>query len=207
MELWKRPNANAGRRYALAETLIQIDRAKAKPVLEWLEQQMMTAGVVQYQATTAMCRVDPKNPKVLTTVLSLVDQSSKPVAAQGMDMLALLGPEAKSALPKVRLALKDAHTVLRVRAAVALWKIEGTATEALPVLTAALAQTDTVDYVGPGVPPTLRFAAQYAATALGDMGAAAKSALPALRDAQGSGDYTLRNNATTAIRKIEKAKQ
>ena len=48
--------------------------------------------------------------------------------------------------------------------------------------------------------------AQAAAQTLGEMGAAAQSAIPALREAQQMGDYALKNAAATAIRKIEAKK-
>jgi HEAT repeat protein len=208
MEIWKKPNAFLLRRFLLAETLAKIDRAKAKPALDWLEQQALPAAGVNGQAAICLARADPKNAKVLPAALKLLDMPNKFFVGQALELLALVGPDAKSTLPRARAALTEPTAQVRVRAAVAVWKITGEVKDALPVLTAAVSQADTLDVppgaVGPIVPP--RSAAQAAAQALGEMGAAAKSALPALREAQALNDTNLRSAAAAAIHKIEAKK-
>jgi HEAT repeat protein len=99
--------------------------------------------------------------------------------------------------------MKDRDVVKRARAAQALWKIDGKMDEALPVLIAALNEHDLLQ---PGAYYTRvpRTGAAAAAWALGEMGPAAKSALPALRQAAKLGDPSLRQNALMAIGRIEK---
>src|SRR5262249_42664936 len=97
---------------------------------------------------------------------------------------------------------KDAHVAKRAKAAAALWKIDGKTEEVMPVLIAALAERD-------ANPPNAyytsvqRSGAIAAAAALGQIGPAAKSALPALRKATTLGDPLLKSNAVAAIAKIE----
>ena len=188
------------------ETLAKIDRAKAKPALEWLEQQIeKTADVNGSSAINVLFRIDPKNPKLLAAALRLLDLQHKNFTMAGVELLGRIGPDAKAAVPRIKAVRNDRHSALRIRAEIALWKIEGNTAEALPVLTAAVTEVDVVDPM-PGMilMSTSRFAAQIAAEALGEMGPAAQSALPALRKAQNLNDLILGRNATAAIRKIEK---
>jgi HEAT repeat protein len=205
MEIWKKTNTLPLRRYMLAEVLAKIDRTRAKPALDFLEQQAVPAAGVNWPAALCLGRADPSNPKVLSAVQRLLDMPNKYLVVQGMELLALIGPDAKSFLPRARAALTDSFTQVRVRGAIAVWKIEGDPKDALPVLTAAVTRPDTLD-LPPGFSGNIvapRTAAQAAATALGEMGAAAKSAIPALRDAHALNDVALRTAAATAIRKIE----
>jgi HEAT repeat protein len=97
----------------------------------------------------------------------------------------------------------------RVRAAFALWQIERKADDVVPVLVAALLEKLTPVGIATqpsNAPPTGRYVASQAATALGEIGAAAASGLPQLRDAKANGDLVLSTAAAAAIKKIEGAK-
>ena len=92
------------------------------------------------------------------------------------------------AAPALRPFLKDRHTV-RVYTANALWKIEQNAAEVLPVLEQGVAEE--------GEP--FRWAA---AVFLEEMGAAAESAIPALKRAAGAQDKETASCAVQALAQI-----
>jgi HEAT repeat protein len=60
------------------------------------------------------------------------------VREEALEVLAQMGPAAREAADDVRPLLKDTHDTVRLRAAVALWKIEGQAEPVLPALQAGL---------------------------------------------------------------------
>jgi hypothetical protein len=90
-----------------------------------------------------------------------------------------------------------------VRAAFSLRQMGGKADESVPILAAALTETQTSS-ANPNIAGY--YVAAQAATALGEMGSAASAALPALREAKANGDLMLSTAATLAIRKIDAAK-
>ena len=188
----------------MAEPILAIDPEKGKPVVKWLRDQTSNGNVFyRLMALRQLAKHDAKNPDVLKSLLTMAHYPQPYYAGMALEVIGLLGPEAKSALPEVRAALKDADVGKRVRAAGALWRIEGKTEEAVPVLTAALKEHDAV---APGAfySSVPRSGAIAAAVTLGEIGPAAKAALPALRHAMTLGDVGLRQNSLTAIAKIEK---
>jgi hypothetical protein len=187
----------------LAEPILAIDADKGKPVLDWLRGQVENLNVTRrINALRILAQHDGKNPNVLKDLLTLARTQHVYYSGLAFDAIGLMGANAKSALPDLRAALKDENVTKRVRAAAAIWKIEGKADAVLPVLSAALRETDPIT---PGAYYSIlpRTGAALAATTLSEMGPAAKSALPALRKASAMGDATLRQNATEAIARIE----
>jgi HEAT repeat protein len=125
------------------------------------------------------------------------------------ETLGRIGPAAEAALPALREALATEDHHVRLAVALALWRIAGRAGEALPVLLEALSDP------GPGEEgppwrchfprmPHLPRTQQAAAEALGQMGAAARSALPALRKALRRGDPGLTVAAASALWQIDR---
>src|SRR5262249_44954776 len=108
-------------------------------------------------------------------------------------------------VPIIRETLQKGPPQSRIKASIALWRIEKKSEEAVRALSALLPQPDPPPTGGYGAPP-YRGTAGQAATALGEMGAEARAALPALRGAVYLGDESLYTNCEAAIRKIE-AKQ
>lgn len=101
--------------------------------------------------------------------------------------LARLGPLAKFAVPELREALHDAHPVVRVKAAEALWKVEKTSARILlPVLLNALKDKNAeARAAAPGV--------------IALLGTKAKSALPALVARLSDKDATVRLETILAL--------
>jgi HEAT repeat protein len=123
------------------------------------------------------------------------------------EALGRMGPAASTALPALRRARNSKDHHVRCVAALAAWRLDKQAGEALPVLVAAL--TDP----GPGnrlsdacvievdsLPPSQQVAAQ----ALGQMGPAAAAALPALKKALTAHDIDVRLAAAEAIAQINR---
>jgi HEAT repeat protein len=203
VEQW-RSAANIDLKLRFCEPILSIDKDKGKPVIAWLREQSTSANIFyRIQVLRVLALHDASNPEVLKGLVAATRQQTGYYAGMALDALGQLGPAAKSALPDVRAAMKDRDVVKRARAAQALWKIDGKMDEALPVLIAALSEHDLLQ---PGAYYTRvpRTGAAAAAWALGEMGSPAKSALPALRQATKLGDLSLRQNALTAIGKIEK---
>src|SRR5262249_49035216 len=149
-------------------------------------------------ALRVLARHEPKDPELLKSLLALSRDSAYYYSSQAYEIIGLLGEEAKAAVGELRTAMKDPNVIKRVRAAAALWKIEKKAGEVLPVLIAALNERDP-NPPGAYYMNVQRTGAGAAALGLGDMGPAAKDALPALRQAMKLGDVGLRQNASAAI--------
>jgi HEAT repeat protein len=109
--------------------------------------------------------------------------------AKAAEVLGGMGPAAKSAVPALTDVLNGSDNQARVQAALALWKIDGRAQEAVAVLVAALRSPLTPSpsklappgrFGVPGLPPAP--ICQQAAEALAQMGPAAQAAVPAVRE-------------------------
>ncbi|MHB8519978.1 MAG: HEAT repeat domain-containing protein [Limisphaerales bacterium] len=96
-------------------------------------------------------------------------------------LLGELGPAARAALPALESHLSDPNQSVRLASAQALWRITGDATKPLPVLTAMLDSIPKPAQVEVG----LGFSGDHQLIrlieALGEMGPAARSAIPALK--------------------------
>jgi HEAT repeat protein len=199
-----RAEVDPSHKIPLAEAAIAIDREKAASALAWLRDQIKSGTTAQRTAVApTLARMDATNRDVLNWLLVQADDPNPAVAADGLQSLGLLREHGKPAADFLRKSMAGTDALLRVRAALSLWQIESKPDETVPVLVAALSDKSTAS-VMPG--PTGRVVAAQAATALGEMGAAATPALPALRDAKRNGDLMLSAAAAAAIRKIEAAK-
>ena len=102
-----------------------------------------------------------------------------------VEVIVRLGPQARGTASALRAVIaeppsKNPNDLLRPAAAEALWRVEGKADDALPVLLAGL--TERLDFFMKGLPADPRGSSRHgrAAAALGRIGEPAKSALPAL---------------------------
>jgi HEAT repeat protein len=107
-----------------------------------------------------------------------------------IEALQELGPEAKSAIPALTHEMKSAVGWRRVRAALALCKIDGQGSQYVPVVVECLKDSD----------PTTRFGAAHA---LGTIGPAATSAIPSLRAALNDEQDMVRSAAGEALHQID----
>jgi HEAT repeat protein len=203
LRLWDQPLA-PDQKYQLADAILTVDRDKGQRALKWLrDEARTTTGYAGVNLLRILVRQDAKNPDVLRWIRRAVNDPSPWISAQAVQLLGQMGEAGRPALGELRALLKDSYLPRRVNAAVALWQIEHKPDELVMVLSDALTQVDDPRVVTatPG-----RTAAHLAALALGEMGAAAKPALPALRTAATLGDSMLAQNATRSIALIEKAK-
>jgi HEAT repeat protein len=162
-------------------------------------------------AAAAMVRIDPSNPEALPVLLTALAGPAefRPDGAfaeyQGPDepstsheaaaiAVGELGVWARAAIPLLRNCLELHREPARVAAAEALWRIDGHAAVAVPVLVQALRRGWGWNAVRPA-----------AAQALGRMGPAAKDALPALREALRDDEPAVRKAAAEALRRITSA--
>jgi HEAT repeat protein len=123
-------------------------------------------------------------------------------AIPAIQVLGRIGPAARGAIPDLERALQSDEDERRGAAAVALWRIDHRAGQAVPVLVQLLRGQRPVGRASPGrmgVAPWVRVAA---AEALGELGAEGKPAVPALRDGLQDKDGNLRVAAATALWRV-----
>jgi HEAT repeat protein len=134
-----------------------------------------------------------------------------PNRAKAAQILGRMGPRAKSAVPTLSNLVKRPDPEVRIQAALALWKVDNRTEAAVSVLVRELKTRGTRGSAGsllliarpatvsnpPAVPPC-----QQAAEALGQMGSAARTAAPSLRQALADPDEAVRSAAAQALQKI-----
>jgi HEAT repeat protein len=108
-----------------------------------------------------------------------------------------LGDSGRAALPQLAALLKHPDVRVRVRAAEAIWKLDGRTNDVLPVLLAAL-QDDSLHRGG---------GRRFAAEALGQMGAVAEDAVPLLEALLNDRQSGIRYAAAVSLKKITGAKE
>src|SRR5205823_1749196 len=141
--------------------------------------------------------------------------------------LGRIGADAKDTLPKLEAALKDRDARVRVSAALAVYQVDGR-TAGLPVLQEALEDKQAhvreqtcaalaalgvraapadpgklVDLVAAGLESENAGVRKRAAQVLGEFGAGAKAAVPALLQALRDRENTVREAAAAALRRID----
>jgi HEAT repeat protein len=122
---------------------------------------------------------------------ALADDNAE-VRCESAESLGEIGPAAIAAIPDLQRALEAEHPRLCLNVAQALWKIDRRVSEALHVLTDLLKGDD-------------QTTAYLAARQLGEMGAAARAAVPNLLNALQSHDSDVRDAALDAIRQVDPA--
>src|SRR5262249_16305809 len=154
-------------RARVVEVIGQVGPAAAKAVPALLPLLEDPDPGVRQAAAVALWRVDQKRKaKVLPVLVEAVRGASSYPQLGVFQTLAQIGPEAKEALPALRLALASQSPLVRLEAAVAVWRIEGKAEGVVPVLVSLLDEIYFLSVVG------------QAAEALGEMGEAARAAVP-----------------------------
>lgn len=125
---------------------------------------------------------------VLTQVRKL-ESSADADRKEGLTRLALMGPEAISALPAVRRLLNDQNQLVSAHAAWAVWEIEGDAQTALEVLEQGLTSKST-------------HVVQFAAYTLGNLGEFARPTVPALTMLLSDDESYVRLHAAEALARV-----
>ena len=168
---------------------------------------------LKHNGLTALVGIGSTNAAVVPIALKFLEDQDYRVKARALDVLRQVGPEAKPAAPTISRFLQSPEWVLRALAAVALSRIEGKPEMAVPVLQDVLTKSKRTDldicwgiYLPApngeqhayGLSPR-----ETAARLLGQMGPAARAAMPELFEAMQSSSAWLRVLAAQAIWRIE----
>jgi HEAT repeat protein len=117
--------------------------------------------------------------------------------------LGWIGPRARPAIPDLEKLLRSESAERRKSAALALWRIAGTARQAVPVLVKALQGKQPSPSASGKTAEVYPWVRAQAAEALGLIGAEAREAIPALREALHDPDRDLRIAAAAALWRVE----
>jgi HEAT repeat protein len=163
------------------DTLVEVINGNGPADKGW--KQMLAAEVLGEIGPPAKRAVGP-----LVEVLAERKWNSMGLRSTAAEALGKIGPAAKEAIPALVLSLKDDKALVRVRAAIAIWRIDRQPKMAAPVLIEVLQSTDHDAFLR-GV----------AARGLGEMGVAGKQAIPALIATLKGEDSDLRGEALRAL--------
>jgi HEAT repeat protein len=142
---------------------------------------------LRHHAALALWRIEPKSPQIMALLVDMLKNSDNNERRISLSVLSELGPDAKAALPAIAEARKDADKDVRLHAEMVQWIIERQADVVIPVLETAIRSGNTAT-------------AQRALHALGDMGPAARNAVPVLVEALCTDD--LKYSANYALGQI-----
>jgi HEAT repeat protein len=127
--------------------------------------------MVRVNALQSLARIGPESQGDVPSLLTSLQDELPYVRLSAANALAEMGPRAIDALPALTaVALRDPVPRVRLEAAVALWRIDRRSVRVIPVLMEALEDPDEVSR-------------WIAADCLGDIGAEAREAVPALQAA------------------------
>jgi HEAT repeat protein len=134
-------------------------------------------------------RIGPDAKPAVAVLTKGLEHPEPGIRSRMAEALANIGPQAKDAVHSFEAALADEDDGVRVAAARALWFVQGDRSGAVPILAQALS-----------IPPEGKGSnvAMSAAQALGEIGPAAKEAVPDLVKALGRDDYA-RGEAAQAL--------
>jgi HEAT repeat protein len=178
-------------RFKAAEALARIDPGRARKAAAPVLRGLLETPAFRVAAASALLRVEPGSKEALAVLQAALADPNLYIRQQVADVLGSAGPEARGAVPALRKALKDESPAVRLNAAAALWRVTGDGKSALPVLVAALKREE---------PLPLRV---QAARKLGEVGPAAKAAVPALLEAWRDPDTSAQNFAAIALKAID----
>lgn len=144
---------------------------------------------VRRHAAAALGGIGPGiGPEGLAALVKALRDPLEPVRENAVIALGKLGDFAKPAMPEIRAVLEEGRLKARAQAARTLWQLTRDADIVVPVLVAAL--TDEVS------------SSPEAATFLGELGEAAKPAVPELTASLQSRDLLMRIEAAKALGRI-----
>jgi HEAT repeat protein len=150
---------------------------------------------VRFAASQALVQIGPHARSPVPVLIDNLRDELPSIRWNSANALAELGHQATEALPTLTsIALNDAVMRVRTEAAVAIWRIDRREQRVVPVLMEALADPDEL----------VRWTA---ADCLGDIGSAAREALPALEAALSLPYKTrlMKMGVSLAIERIESA--
>jgi HEAT repeat protein len=147
---------------------------------------------LRIETALALWRIDRRNDLSVRVLCKLLQQSYYSNKWHVVAILGDMGPDAKAARPRLKEALKDRDPAVRVRAAVALWRIEQRTRAPMALLIEALKDENYLDHA-------------FVITTLEEMGPKAKVAVPALIQLWNGADVGIRWAIVKAMKKIDPA--
>jgi HEAT repeat protein len=221
------PNRHAELMFSLkALTMLGPTAKSATPELIRLVRNSDWTVYVRAAAMEALARIGPADPKAVAAIISMLTyrgDEGVSIADRlflrrfAADAIAIIGPDAYIAIPRLRTCLRDNDPEVRRRAALALGAMKGKGRDGIGLLVDALlrdpsndvkdAAADALALLGPLALPELRKlmkvddaeAKARAALSLGKIGPPAKDALPDLDFALDDDDGWVRINSAEAI--------
>jgi HEAT repeat protein len=152
---------------------------------------------------SCLYKVGPDATQLLLSALDWSSVGSSTLDIAGIaESLGKIGTAAKAASPRVAKLLRYDDCSVRLNAAIALWKIDRL-NDAISTLIDLLKYSSSDSQVAGNVGNCDFFVARDAAAALGEIGPAAKAALPALQEIVSRGDGIAGDDARAAIEKIK----
>jgi HEAT repeat protein len=145
----------------------------------------------RFPAARALMKLGPDAGAAVPTLMADMRGTNVGRVILATQILGKLGENGRIALPQLERLLQNQDILVRVRAAGAIWKLDQRAS-VLPVLLEGL-QDESIHRGS---------VKKYAAEALGDMGPAAKEAVPLLKTMLTDGQSGLRQAAAEALEKI-----
>lgn len=180
-------------RIPAAECLCRIDPAK-KPaavaaLLDLLSEPEFHGA--RLGAAAALCRIDPSNPRAVAVLRAALTDPDPAVRTQALLACGQAGSGAKELLPLLAEIMTDEADYARLDAATAVWKVGGKAEQSAATLAYGLKDQTHAEV------------RRRAAVQLGEMGADARAAARALRDALKDRSMAVRTAAAEALPKVD----
>jgi len=179
-----------------AEALYRIDPSQkataTEALLDVIYKRLFPAE--KYAAAAALCRMDPSNAKAVAVLKEGLLDPNPDTRVSALTWCARAGAGCRELLPLIERSLEEETDVGRVQAATAVWKVGATdqvTNKAIAALLLSLKE------------PTYAAVRGQAAEHLGEMGASAKAAAPALTAALRDRSTVVRSSAADALRKVD----
>jgi HEAT repeat protein len=174
-------------------TALSVMGPEAAPVLT--EIYRTADGRPRLVAARALMKMGPEAGEAVPTLMADLRGTNIGRMALSAEIVGHLADKGKVALPELEKLLDHQNVYVRVRAAGAIWKLDERTNAVLPVLLAAL-QDESIHRAS---------GRRFAAEALGEMGTAAKEAVPLLQAMLNDRQSALSEAAAAALRKIANA--
>ncbi len=177
---------------AAAEALHKVAPAVAKKEAAPVLRRLVRAGSTNFAAAGHLLAIEPDDKDALKLLHDGLKSPSEINRGSAAVNVGRLGAGGKAFAGELETMLEDGKAYARGHAALALWQVIRDKDKTVPVLVALLKDTT------PG------YSRSAWASCLGEMGPAAKAAVPALRTmARTDSELAARTAATAAVKKIE----
>jgi HEAT repeat protein len=163
---------------------------KAEPNTEETEED----EIFRREAQFALAEIGPAATDAVPTLIASLDSKRDDIVTSASYALGKIGPDARAAVPALRQNLNNPKEIVQFASIRALLRILPREPRLVPVARVRLLK---------GLESDVEFVRAECAATLGEIGRAAKSALPQLRKLLDDESEMVRNAAAEAIKKIE----